>query len=66
MYIGATIRCTRSRCKQYCRLFSLLSWKRCTKVDFVKFYVVVNNQDQVLPQIKDLAPAEQKTMNTAY
>ncbi|KAI0445157.1 kinase-like domain-containing protein [Xylaria telfairii] len=40
-------------------LLSALSWKRCTQVDFVKFYVVVNNRDQVLPESKEVPPITQ-------
>ncbi|KAI0545792.1 kinase-like domain-containing protein [Xylaria curta] len=41
-------------------LFSLLSWKRCTRVDFVKFYVVINDRNQVLRDSEDLPPPTQK------
>ncbi|KAI0427149.1 kinase-like domain-containing protein [Xylaria sp. FL1042] len=40
-------------------LFSVLSWKRCTQVDFVKFHVVANNRNQVLPGSQDLPPPTQ-------
>ncbi|KAI0973416.1 hypothetical protein F4678DRAFT_26520 [Xylaria arbuscula] len=40
-------------------LSSFLSWKRCAKVDFVKFYVVVNDRDQVLPGSIGLPPTTQ-------